>query len=107
MDCLDLIQSGFRHGYRTVTAFITLMDDPSLDFYRGNISLLFPLELSVAFSIADSGMALFHISSGPPKRPRSEADAARSMAKTVANGMGDPSGFSSVLLASHEISVRG
>ena len=47
-DFLDLFQSGFRLGFGTETALVTLYDDLCRERDRGNVTLLILLDLSAA-----------------------------------------------------------
>ncbi|KAF7253150.1 hypothetical protein EYD10_01179 [Varanus komodoensis] len=57
-DYLDPFQSGFRPGYGTESALVTLYDDLCRERDRGSASLLVLLGLSVAFDTIDHGILL-------------------------------------------------
>ena len=57
-DFLDPFQLGFRPGFGMETALVALYDDLSQERDRGSVTLLIPLDLSVAFNTIDLGVFL-------------------------------------------------
>ena len=57
-DFLDPFQSGFRPGFGTETALVALYDDLCQERDRGSVTLLIPLDLSVAFHTIAHGVLL-------------------------------------------------
>ncbi|KAF7246760.1 Reelin [Varanus komodoensis] len=57
-DYLDPFQSGFRPGYGTESALVTLYDDLCRERARGSASLLVFLDLTAAFDTIDHGILL-------------------------------------------------
>lgn len=60
VDCLDSFQSGFRPAYGIETAFAALGDDVHQEMGRGSATLLFLLDLLVAFDVIDHSVLLEH-----------------------------------------------
>ncbi|KAF7246720.1 hypothetical protein EYD10_07352 [Varanus komodoensis] len=59
-DYLDPFQFGFRPGYGTESALVTLYDDLCWERDRGSVSLLVLLDLSAAFDTIDHVLRQFH-----------------------------------------------